>query len=382
MKTKYQLGSLILSALFMLSSCQKEENMNTSSNAEPLSVNFTLGGSAGIVGNSGASRTTPIHSDEEKAVKTLWAIAFEDADRTASAMQENPVADTDKFYRAIEIALPAEMQGTGSLSFSFLLDKAGFFQICFIANPDAALTNFFNKLTPGSSTVADLKNHITTTKACDDKTNGLLMTSAFYPVESSWTTAAQIGQVNLTRAMARIDVKNQIEGMNIYQIDFLNRASNTKLYQGNTVGLEAGITLENKTYSDLTVNGKGSECKEQIYTYEQKATTTTDSDKIPALKIYYTTDADPDTQRYHTIQLVYSNEGREPVAVGLKRNYLYTVTLTRKASNITANLEVLDWNKGAEVGVKPDEIGGGTTLDKGNGIAKNPGNGGTIDVFE
>lgn len=382
MNTRYKLGSFILSALMLMSSCQKEENVNASLETQPFSVNFTLGGSAGIVGSGVASRTTPVHSDEEKAVKSLWAIAFEDIDRNAGTHSGSyPVDDEDKFYRAIKIEIPAEEESVESLSFDFLLDKEGYFQVCFIANTDDNLDEFFTGLT-SSKTVSDFKNHITTGKACDDKTGGLLMTSAFYPVESSWTTPFQIDQVILTRAMARIDVKNNIEGMNINQIDFINRATTTKLYQGSTTSYETDITLENKLYEGLTINGKGSTYSEKIYTYEQLANSD-QSDKLPKLKIYYTTEAEPETQLSHTIDLVYNNDGKSE-AVGLKRNYLYTVTLTRKASAITANLEVLDWNKGDEVGVTPGEIGGGTTVvdNTGNGIATNPGNAGSIDVFE
>lgn len=397
MKTRNIFGLLAASALLLWTGCTKEDGMDVPENVEGVAtVNFHVGGAAGLVGTGNVKtraaepRGGELQSEAEKTVCRLLAVAFDDPN---GAAKSSDVDGDEKFYRCIEVEIPAGATESEQTGLSFGLEKEGPFQICFIGNPNDALKEKINGLAQGTATVDNLKQILVETQAPDEKTDkGMLMTSQFYAVTSSFTKPSEIPTVTLTRAMARLDIINACDGVNITKVIFHNRAIKSRLYNDNTVSLEDGLIEDAKEYADCSLVGSSQEptsYTEKIYTYEQLATEKEQHDKRPYLEVHYqmpSVEGGATTYKhdvYFNDAAAKPDDGDDDTALQLQRNHLYRVKITNDNANISFALTVVDWIKGEEIAVGNDDIIDGLQGEKVEGGASAPdawGNGGTEEV--
>lgn len=335
--------------------------------AQPYSVSFRLGGSV-----SPATRAASVtQTDEEKALTSLYAVVFADTD-AASTMKdgtENQAVDNDLFVAAISVSLDNYNSGSAAEpNLSFVLGEQGHYNICFIANPSEQLTAAITGLTKGVSKVSDFE-------ALKEETapalTNFLMTSPYYAVTTVYSKQATIAQVALTRAVARIDVLNQADGITVKQLVFHNYGAKSRLIAADTPA-EAfdGTCIETeKLYtpadglegdSQSAVEGGKNYYGKQIYTYEQYAASGTDAAdeeaSRPTLEIIYSV---PSSGQWFTHTVKFETDP-DAAVVPLKRNNHYLVTLSNRNGQIEFTLGVKDWDKGDTFGKPSSDFAQGT----------------------
>ena len=375
MKKKYYFTTCLLS-LALLSACSNQEEAGCPSCgesqetvAQPYSVSFRLGGSVGT-----ASRAVT-QTDEEKALKSLYAVVFADAD--ASKIPDgtaNKEADADLFVAAIPVDLTNYNKGETATqpNLSFVLGEQGNYNICFIANPSEQLTTQITSLT-AEKKVSDFKALVEETAPSLE--SSFLMTSPFYAVTTAYGQTATIGTVELTRAVARIDVVNKADGVTVQKLVFHNYAHKTRLISSDTPenAFSSDYIIPAQEYTpESGLKGSSDEDAQnnaytgKIYTYEQYAASSTgatgEEASRPALEIIYSI---PTTGQWFTHTVKFENaaaeEGQSTV-VPLKRNNHYLVTLTNKGGNINFALSVKDWDKGEIFNPAGSDFAEGTQL--------------------
>ncbi len=302
-------------------------------------VRLTLCGSAGkaaktrAVGDTLAGKAT----EEEKAVKTVFAVLFNDKDTSGEGEDKS-----DTFFKAVRLTTTAGNDGSLSTEFNV---GSGNYQICFVANSGMALTAGIAKLKAGVSTVADFKALVEQQDPAT-KEGGMLMVSDFYAAAVMPDKATDLGSVSLERAMARIDIVNLADGITIDSVKFVNRATRSVLIS-DAVTTEYA-TFRDTTYKDMNLagnSGGSAACEAEIYSYEQYGT----DDNAPSLKIYYSIGEDDYS---HTIEFKDNDDNQ----INLKRNRLYTVNIGNAQGKLTFTLTVADWNVGTVMYVTSDEL--------------------------
>lgn len=378
----YIFGAMISFAALM-ASCNSDLNdiQTPAANGEPYQVNIKLAGSAKTFGKGVFTKADDANALEgETNVSKLLAVAFDDADASNVTKSGETVDNADAFYKLIEVTIPEATTLADDGDLSFGLGKEGDFQICFIANANDGLKSELTDLLQSGKTVQDLKNYImdynngtAPAQAPDSKGEGegLLMVSPFYPVSTSFTeeTAPQLSVV-LTRLMARLDLVNACDGINVQKITFNKRAVGTRLFNDGVLKPDAG-TLETaaKEYDLSTLNGRqglvGNSAAEaenisykgEIYTYSQFGTQTSgegQADERPSIVIEYkmpSVNGGADTYSY-TLHFV---ESEGSAVKPLKANNLYTLKMSNSNNNVEFTLSVADWNTGDVL-----EVGGGS----------------------
>ncbi|MDY3068154.1 MAG: hypothetical protein SOR57_00555 [Parabacteroides sp.] len=403
MKKKNIIYGALASFAFLLSSCSSDDvvPVNESGNGQ---IKVRLSGSAKTVGGVPVTKAGSVAgSPEESNVDALLAVAFNDLAASASMSGGASTEDDgDTFYKIIEI--PVTEDSPSELSFG--LGMEGDFQICFIANANETLKNKLGEvLTSSSNTVKDLKDFVMTTddgstsiQAPDSKEGGMLMVSPFYSVKSSFSSsAAQELSVNLTRLMARMDIVNACDGINIQKVIFKNRAIGTKLFDFEVKQPEKTLETNAKEY-DMTAlvtdsDGKGlvgnsskaAEYKEGIYTYSQfgkeKGGSDGATDERPSVEVQYKMPSVAGDKTY--TYTLYFKEAEGDAEKPLKNNYLYTLKISNANNNIRFTLDVADWNEGKTIEVGVDQIIDGITGDVIQSGVNNPGvwgNGGEENI--
>lgn len=379
----YIFGAMISFAALM-ASCNSDLNdiQTPEANGEPYQVNIKLAGSAKTFGKGVFTKAPDANALEgETNVSKLLAVAFDDADASnvTKSEEEETVDDGDKFYKLIEVAIPEATTLADDGDLSFGLGKEGDFQICFIANANDGLKGELETLLQSGTDVEDLKNYImdynkgtAPAQAPDSKGKGegLLMVSPFYPVSTSFTGTTAPLSVVLTRLMARLDLVNACDGINVQKITFNKRAVGTRLFNDEVLEPDAG-TLETaaKEYDLSTLNerqglvgnsaaeAKNISYKGEIYTYSQFGTSTSGEDQAderPSIVIEYkmpSVNGGADTYSY---TLLFVN-GDASTVKPLKANNLYTLKMSNSNNNVEFTLSVADWNTGDVL-----EVGGGS----------------------
>lgn len=378
----YIFGAMISFAALM-ASCNSDLNdiQTPEANGEPYQVNIKLAGSAKTFGKGVFTKAESDANalEGETNVSKLLAVAFDDADASNVKKSGETVDNADAFYKLIEVTIPEATTLADDGDLSFGLGKEGDFQICFIANANDGLKSELTDLLQSGKTVQDLKNYIMDYNAgtapvqapdSKGKGEGLLMVSPFYPVSTSFTGTTAPLSVVLTRLMARLDLVNACDGINVQKITFNKRAVGTKLF--NDGGLEqAAGTLETdpKVYDLSTLNerqglvgnsagdAENISYKGEIYTYSQFVTQTSgegQADERPSIVIEYkmpSVNGGADTYSY-TLHFV---DGDASTVKPLKANNLYTLKMSNSNNNVEFTLSVADWNTGDVL-----EVGGGS----------------------
>lgn len=371
----------LLSGLLLLSGCNNQEELGglqpDDTSLPPYSVTFRLGGS--VAPDAAATR---VQTDDEKRLNSLYAVVFENAAGGTTTGANDPVDnDNDKFYAAF----PVDLTNYGSSTqpnLSFSLAKAGQFQVCFVANPSGhaddaqsrtGLAHAISNLTEGTSTVAQFKalleSGVLDAPAAPSQ---YLMTSPFYTLATSYTDPQTIGEVVLTRAMARFDIINAADGYTITQVVFHNRATKTPVMADTPAYNSDYVTTT--TYDNMDLVGSSqtpTKCEATIYSFEQYAGSTEgafseDIEGLPYLEVKYKMPSVSDTRIYS--HNVYFRKAKEQPAEGydvlpIKRNTLYTVKMTNDThSNLNFTINVMDWDKNTEIAVGDDVLVDGVAL--------------------
>lgn len=345
------LSMICMFGLVVLSGCTAEKQLNTEriegTPKKESTVRFQLDSKTAFFGTvQSKTRSGQVQLDSEKKITSLMAVVFRSQGGSSAA--EN---NSDTFIKAIEIS-PAAQDGE---SLQFALASEGKLQICFVANADQNLANAIKGLA-SDKTVLDFKA-LEVTQAPDTQ-NELLMTSKFYAVEAVLGETATIESVEMTRAMARIDIENACDGITITEIVFHNRSVKSVLVNDNDLDLNTGfLESDAKRYSLNMVGNSQSPAKKEaaIYSYEQFAKVGADlNNERPYLEVHYGIEGESSAYIHNIYFEEESASGKK--AIPLKRNTLYRVAVRNDNSKIKFNITVSDWNTGKVYCVTSDEL--------------------------
>ncbi len=335
-------------ASLLLGSCSQEEGLDAAPgrNGEEVgTVSFTL--------STGVTTRADKQSDAEKAVSTLYVVAFKDIDATATAKITTTTgteSESDTYVMSKEL-----VSGWGSFTentqYEFSM-AAGNYQFCFVANPSEDLVAKIKALTVGTSKVSDFKALV---EAQDPDTKPMLMVStSFYGNYVVATTTdddeTDLGTVTLQRAMARVDIENAANGVTITGAKFVNRAVKSLLVRDSQAAVDAESLSSDKEYTlnlvgNATTPGKATET---IYSYEQVNT----ESNLPSIELTYTISGQTGKTYKHTVDFKKSSN-----QIPLKRNYLYTIKLSNSEGALVVKLIVADWTEGTTFEVSSETLG-------------------------
>lgn len=327
------LWSMAVATLTILGACSSvtelDDLSNSKSNENTGSVSFKIGGSASLNG------TTRAQTTEEQSVKTLYAAVFK---TNSTSVSNNNESGSDELYEFINLGVES---GNTISSSDLKIDlPAGNYYICFVANIKYADVEKIRKSddsdTEFVADVAGFKSLITDT---DFTLNtGLLMTSGFYGVKIVLGSDSQIGTVNMTRAMSRIDIVNNSTDVKITNVRLENQYTNTYIYSGTNQS-NNGINSAFQDY-DLEI-GKGEAVNAAFYSYANSNLATV-SDTY--LEFEYEMESQPGTTFIK--KLKFEKNGTK---IPLERNKLYTVTMT--SEKLTLDITCGDWDEASNIGI-------------------------------
>lgn len=352
---KINLLGILMALVSLTWSCTSDEFINTADTedhpGEGTVVNFSFSTSSAKLSRS----INASNEEKEKTVNSLYAVVFKDSDGN---QQED---DNDVYHGYFK----ADVSQNGTqYDCSFRMNQSGDYVICFIANPnDAFVSGKLGSLTKGTSTVSNFKN----LDVEQDPEEFFMTSSKFYSLNlGTISRTTTISNVTMKRAMARVDVKNSSDGLDVTAIEFYNRGVKSTVYEVNATTVPGYYATNVKTYSPSSGNAliTGNSVNPdtygaEIYTYEQY--NTTDSTTAPYLKVYCNLGT---TGLKDTLTVYF----RKKVAIGdwtyipLKRNNKYTVNLKNNGNKISFNLTVEDWQEGTTFEVTPDELAGGDNV--------------------
>lgn len=328
MKTNKIITMLAAGAL-LLGGCSKEGTETDPESSQGNRVVFTLGGSTRALG-SNDSPSSYAAKDEEKQINTLLAVVF---------------SESGDYYKTFD----AQYTPDTHLA-TFDIEKNGTYDIWFVANADATLTNDLMALTDRNLdsriTVDDLQSIVVSQEV--GKQTGA---NTWYPFLMLSTEACHItsnhgmvtngGMVMMRRLAVRIDIENMADGVEITSVKYVNRTKQSRLGASNDMTFSPiGDLYEDVTYT-VALSGSSSspaQCEATIYSYENVTTDAAD-EHLPALEISYTLDG---LNMTHTVTFRDLTDPEK--ALALKRNYLYRVVLSRPL-DLTFDITVDDWDQ-------------------------------------
>ena len=353
--------SILAAATMLLSSCTAERPKSEVKTDKGNIIRFSLSGAIGS-GKAAAPKQSSlstrggglpgtraeIQTADEKKVTGLYAVVFKDADNAVATGAKGGESETDTFYKMFDVlSINNQTELHANTDYYFKVEDNGHYFICFVANPGDDMKTKLKALTT-SSTVKEFKEILVDRQSPETKP-GMLMTSEFIGAVSSMGEETNLGTVPLKRAMARIDIVNQADGITITKVVFKNRSKQTVLISDNADAFKNDYLEATKEYNDVNLAGNSktpTEYKEQIYSYEQYGK---DAD-APSLEITYTMDG----QSYlHVVKFV-TAKTKEPIT--LKRNNLYKVVLSNPSATIKFSLATAPWEEDETFQVTRNEL--------------------------
>lgn len=289
---------------------------------------FSIGGSAGVFDSTRADEI----ADAEEKVHSLYALIFEanetDYEFSTRSAVINDGKDDNQFLRMEKLAID-----DNNLEDCYIELPAGYYNICFVANPDDTLLSSLYDLKDNNC--SDFINEIVSSTPLD-REKGLLMTSQFYGIEIRKAVISNLGRVMMRRAMARIDIDNRTEDITITKATLCNKITSTNLYPIEL--MPADVTYESDESNNIIeANSKG---EAVFYTYENL-----DPTEPITLTLEYTKE---DKNYSHTVTFAKSNGDN----ISLQRNYLYNVIM-REDKGIELTLQVANWDDATLVYEQP-----------------------------
>ena len=353
--------SILAAATMLLSSCTAERPKSEVKTDKGNIIRFSLSGAIGS-GKAAAPKQSSLstrgsglpgtraetQTADEKKVTGLYAVVFKDADNAVATGAKGGESETDTFYKMFDVlSINNQTELHANTDYYFKVEDNGHYFICFVANPGDDMKTKLKALTT-SSTVKEFKEILVDRQSPETKP-GMLMTSEFIGAVSSMGEETNLGTVPLKRAMARIDIVNQADGITITKVVFKNRSKQTVLISDNADAFKNDYLEATKEYNDVNLVGNSktpTEYKEQIYSYEQYGK---DAD-APSLEITYTMDG----QSYlHVVKFV-TAKTKEPIT--LKRNNLYKVVLSNPSATIKFSLATAPWEEDETFQVTRNEL--------------------------
>ena len=363
MKARNIFGALAAASLLLLGACSEETAVDINSaiteGAEGV-VRFSINAS----GTSTRAEYTTLPdyaTDDEKAVKTVYAVAFKDASATSSSKPDDGATAGeeagDTFVKWVNVELTDDL--TSEQSFKL---GTGYYQICFVVNPSDALVAKIKALTT-TSTVSAFKALVEERDPAN-KENGMLMTGEFYAAAVKAGGEVSLNTVYLTRVMARIDIINQADGITITKATLNNRAKTTVLISDSTA-TTAASSYENKEYTlSLVGNSLGITTANadtaNIYTYEQYQS----EGSVVSMDLEYTVDGVTGKTYKHNVAFTTTtgaDAATTTTQIPMKRNRLYKVYIGNKQGKLIFTISAVDWTKGTEFAVSVEELASGLT---------------------
>ena len=360
MKTRNIIMSMLAAATMLLSSCTAERPMSEVK-TDKGNIRFSLSGAIGS-GKAAAPKQSSLstrgsglpgtraetQTTDEKKVTGLYAVVFKDADNAVATGAKGGESETDTFYKMFDVlSINNQTELHANTDYYFKVEDNGHYFICFVANPGDDMKTKLKALTT-SSTVKEFKEILVDRQSPETKP-GMLMTSEFIGAVSSMGEETNLGTVPLKRAMARIDIVNQADGITITKVVFKNRSKQTVLISDNAAAFNNAYLEATKEYNDVNLEGNSktpTEYKEQIYSYEQYGKDA----EAPSLEITYTMEG----QTYlHVVKFVTSATS-EPIT--LKRNTLYKVVLSNPSATIRFSLTTAPWEEDETFHITRDEL--------------------------
>lgn len=344
------LGMMAAVLMLLLSSCSSEQEYGSVRVPEAeYAVRLSLDRSFSER-KANTDESQPVLDEEavkEKKVGKLYAVVFKSNGAVVTGEKGKETGD-ETFDHCIDV-LSSPNFDNGGLSGEFEVGRPGYYQLCFVANPSESLLQAIQGL--AGKKVSDFKQLLVEEEPA---TKPMLMTSDFMGAVVTKKDAADLSIVELTRAMARIDVVNKAPGVTIKKLVFKKRAKKTLLI-ADQPSFEEGY-VEEKEYASLNLVGsvggadEHSSYKHKIYSYEQHGT----AENIPALEITYEIDGQAYTRTVKFEKAAAQGGERTPIA--LKRNHLYQVNLLNASGNIGFELTVVDWKAGDSFEVTDNDI--------------------------
>ena len=309
-----------MTAIWALTSCSADQTVGDGVPVDGYTVSFSLR-------NAALTRTTNTGYDREKAVSNIYAVAFSAADGS--------------YFDTFALA---ESSGT----YSFDMGQAGAYYIYVVAN--TTIDGFATKDYADEATfLADIESADPGTDLA--ASTNFLMLSKRTLADVDGDAVTDLGAIQMERAAARIDIDaSAISGIEITKVVVKNRYTTTKLARLGTDVDMTTVTKEATPKEYVRGNGAGQvdaisdgsalvdddQWQGIIYTYENPVNST-DADEITVVEIT------------HTLGGVESVTSVPFYNMPLKRNYLYTVTLTNASptvvQDIHANITVVDWDE-------------------------------------
>ncbi len=323
---KKMLTSLLASV--MLVGCASEDIVESPAAAPngKGTVHFRLGGSA-------APRTT--RADE--------TIAAEENERHIDNLYLMLWNMEGEYIGVVEaIQTPGE-----SGEYDINIEKDGNYVAYFVANIGEETLSQLSEMQFDKNCIHNLSPTLSNFVFKDEiDANKIPMRSSnFVYFSSSVRNTTDLGTVNMTRHLARIDIINQADDVTITKIKFNNRTVKYQLTTPVNWTTEDNW-YEDKEYDNLRIIGNSNleeagKYQHEIYTYRNHSTE--EKGKLPTLTIEYETmENGKVVKKEHVVEFIDPNaSGKTPLA--LKINNLYRVTL-RKAHNLKFELSVNDWN--------------------------------------
>ena len=361
MATKNIIMSLLAAATMLLSSCTAERPMSEVK-TDKGNIRFSLSGAIGS-GKAAAPKQSSlstrggglpgtraeIQTADEKKVTGLYAVVFKDVDNAVATGETGRESDADTFYKMFDVlSINNQNELQANTDYYFKLEDDGqHYLICFVANPGDDMKTKLKGLTT-SSTVKEFKE-LLEDKVAPETKPGMLMTSEFIGAVPSVEEVTDLGSVHLKRAMARIDIVNQADGITITKVVFKNRSKQTVLISDNADAFKNDYLEATKEYNDVNLAGNSNnpkEYKEKIYSYEQYGKDAA----APSLEITYTMNGKP---YLHVVKFVTATTN---VPITLKRNNLYKVVLSNPSATIKFSLTTATWEEDETFHVTRDDL--------------------------
>ena len=371
-----QIGKgLALAAGLLLSACTNDGEMEWQEGA-PTSADSSMGTVTFQI--AGLSSTSTLRADEdgsepeeelygiqtvgESEVQHLVAVLFKgDGNQEIGEVTEN---NNEEFVRAMDVFVGNEEEiMKPGVDYSLPIDKSTSYVVCFIANPGHNLLQQIKNLTAEKS-VSTLKALV---EDQDPDNFPKMMTSNFYKVYLDPTREnVTLGEVKLTRSMARIDIVNNAQNVTITKIVVNNRIAKSRTMSdlpnnGSQNGWTDTKSYEKDGDADLSL-GYGKSYRANIYCYEELSAEGT----RPTVDIYYTKEGVTGNKK-HTVK--FENMSSDPVII--KRNTRYNIIVTsQNEPGLNVYLRVADWTEGDEFGPGKGQIADGV-VSPGDYLMKN-----------
>ena len=311
-----------MTAMWALTSCSGDKPENDSVPVSGYTVSFSLR-------NAAITRTTTAGYDREKAVNSsnIYAVAFK--------------ADDGSYFRTFALT---ESSGT----YTFDMGQAGAYYLYVVAN--TTITDFADKVySDEAAFLADVES--ADPGAGLAASTNFLMLSGRTLADIDGDAVTNLGAIQMERAAARIDIDaSAITGIEITKVEVKNRYTSTKLARQGTDVSMTGLTKEAAAKQYVRGTGDG-----QVDAINNTTALVDDDQWLGVIYAYENCASGTDPDEITVVEITHTLGGVESVTsvpfdnIPLKRNYLYTVTLTTPdpvdVQAISANIKVIDWDE-------------------------------------